>query len=119
MSWTPEQLTRVLNEAADIEPEVDTVLKRGAHKIKGDARSFAVGQNPRHASGFPYSIEYQKKAKLSYEIEPKDGAQGALGAILEFGGVHSGPQHNLKTAAEKEEPQVEKYLMQAVVKKLW
>lgn len=117
--WTPEQLSRELNEAANIKPNVDQVLRKGAHNIKTSASASASGYVGAHASGYPHSIEYKKSGDLEYLIEPQGKSQGEFGAILEHGGVHSPPHNDFGQALEAEEPNLQKHLEREVVKKLW
>ena len=96
------------------EKEIEKVIEKAAVNIKKDWRSNARATSGRHARLYPYSITYDKRGALEFEIGPNRVRQGKLAPILEDGSVNNPPHHNGKRAADKEEPKLIKYLEKIV-----
>lgn len=85
---------------------VQKAVEVTARKIKDDARKFA--SNIRFARSYPRSITYDIKYKLPFEVgavigPDKNGPQGALGNILEYGSVNNAPVKHLGPALDRNE----------------
>lgn len=122
MGWTPEQLARALNEAADIRPDVVAVIAKAAFNVKREWQANARGSSGAHAPAYPSSITYDIETGLGIgaEVGPDKGrAQGPLGNLLEYGSVNNPPHGDGKRAADSEEPRLEKHLLMAAARKLW
>lgn len=87
------------------------VVRKGALKIKNEARTLASGIA--HAPAYPFSISYDihgdgRFLAVEAEIGPdKDKRQGALGNILEYGTVKNAPLAHLGPALDREGPNFE------------
>ena len=86
------------------------VVSKGALNVKSDWRRRWHGIA--HAPRLPLSISYditESATEISAEIGPVDGPalQGFLGAIIEFGGIHSGPIPGGLPSLELEAPRFE------------
>lgn len=127
MSFTFD--TGELNElAADLRrapqvlgSDVRAILQKGALNVKNEARRFASGL--RHAPNYPSSITYDTyygAGGVMAEIGPDralgPSKQGFLGAILEYGGTHSGPNAHMGPALDREGPRFEEALADAAEK---
>lgn len=93
--------------AADVASEGEKVVSKGALNVKNDWKR--AWSSIKHAPHIPRSISYDISndgAEISAVIGPEDDpvTQGYLGAILEFGGIHSGPVPGGLPAAAAEEP---------------
>jgi len=75
-----------------VEPEVETVMKRGAQAIKDNLNAQAAAST--HFRGMAGSVTYDRKGFLGsvgYEIGPDKGRRGgALGVGFFFGGWRNG-----------------------------
>ena len=90
--------------------EAKKVVSKGALNIKSEWRRRWRGIA--HAPRLPLSISYDitdAADMISAEIGPVDGPalQGFLGAIIEFGGIHSGPIPGGLPSLELEAPRFE------------
>lgn len=99
------------------------IIQKGALNIKNEARRFASGL--RHAPHYPSSITYDTyygTGGVMAEIGPDralgPGKQGFLGAILEYGGTHSGPNAHMGPALDREGPRFEQALADAAEESL-
>lgn len=115
--YTLDELAADLQAAASrAEPDIDKVLKKAANNIKKDWRAAVRGDRRLHL--FPNSITYDKKGD-GWEIGPdRNLPQGKVGNIIEYGSVYHAPGNEGKTALDAEAPQLEDYIMAAVVKRL-
>ena len=83
------------------------VVSKGSLNIKSATRR--RWQGIAHAPRLPLSVSYditESAGYISSEIGPVDGPalQGFLGAIIEFGGIYSGPNPGLLPSLAEEEP---------------
>lgn len=87
---------------------VRPLVQKGALNIKQDAQRFASGIG--HAPHYPRSITYDTKVTatgVEAEIGPdKNGPQGALGNILEYGTSKNAPLAHLGPAFDREVPRL-------------
>jgi hypothetical protein len=116
-----DKLTRDLQKAISVAPAAArAVVQKGALNIKTDARNRVSGH--KHIPAYPYSITYDTKETLfgaTAEIGPdKDKRQGALGNIIEFGGIHSAPIPHMIPAGEAEQPRFEAAMEALALKSL-
>lgn len=93
--------------AAHVAEQGEKVVSRGSLNIKNDWKRAWSGIA--HAPRIPRSISYDitnDGATITGVTGPEDNAvtQGFLGAILEFGGIHSAPVPGGLPALEAEEP---------------
>jgi hypothetical protein len=88
--------------------------------IKEDARRFATGIS--YAPSYPRSIDFELIFRLqeaAAKIGPdKNGPQGALGNILEYGTVNNGPRKHLGPALDRKAPRLEERLARSAAD-LW
>lgn len=108
---------------ATLTKDARAILQKGALNIKNEARKFASGIA--HAPHYPSSITYDTRFtanSVEAEIGPDralgPGKQGFLGAILEYGGIHSGPMAHMGPALDREGPRFEKALADAAVESI-
>lgn len=92
--------------------EARAVTMRGAVNIKTDWRRNARQSAGRHAPGYPASIGFDIAAYgpdlfLATIGPDKDGPQGALGNLLEYGSVHNPPHNDGGRALAAELPRFE------------
>lgn len=94
------------------------IIQKGALNIKNDARRFATGL--RHAPAYPSSITYDTyytpggvRAEIGPDRALGPAKQGFLGAILEYGGIHSGPNAHMGPALDREGPRFEQAIADA------
>lgn len=91
--------------SAPITRNVQKAVEITARKIKDDARKFATGIN--YARNYPRSINYDiqyRPQQIIATIGPdKNGPQGALGNILEYGSVNNAPRKHLGPALDRNE----------------
>lgn len=96
------------------------VTSRGALNVKRHAARLISGNS--YAPYYPKSISYDTTVEdgvVTAEIGPdksRQGRQGALGNILEYGTVNNAPIPHLGPALDSEEPKYVEYLGQAVEK---
>lgn len=117
------ELAQVLGQAADgAAKDVRPVVQKGALNIKTDARRRASGLS--HAPRYPQSITYDSHetrtgawAEIGPDVE-KEGLQGYLGNVLEFGTTNNAPHPHIMPAAEREEPRFIKALEDVAVEGL-
>lgn len=93
-------------------PEVEAVVRRGAHNVKEGWRENARRTAGRHAKLYPNSITYDSElgrfGTISYVVGPdKTKPQGALGNLLEFGSSRNPPHHDGQRALDVEAPKYE------------
>lgn len=94
------------------------VTSRGALNVKRNAARLISGNS--YAPYYPKSISYDTTVKdgmVVAEIGPdksRQGRQGALGNILEYGTVNNAPIPHLGPALDSEEPKFVEYLGKAV-----
>jgi hypothetical protein len=112
-------LAAVLTDQKRIAPRAArTIVEVGARNVKDDARRLAAGIA--HAPLYPLSISYDiLNARLAGAVEAeigpdKDGPQGALGNILEYGTVNNAPLAHLGPALDREGPGFEKAIADMV-----
>jgi hypothetical protein len=91
----------------ELPPKAKKIVSKGALNVKADTRRRWRGIA--HAPRLPLSVSYdltESAGEVSAEIGPVDGPalQGFLGAIIEFGGIHSGPNPGLLPSLAAEEP---------------
>lgn len=108
---TPDTMAASLLAAAvAVAAESAAVVRKGAGKVKDEARKNALRSAPTRHAGAPYTIGYDvtvrrttTEAVIGYD---KDRPGGALGNLLEFGGGkdHSPPHRDLGRALDAEEP---------------
>lgn len=103
--------------SARVTRNVQKAVEVTARKVKDDARKFATGIN--YARNYPRSINYDIRYKLPFEVSAaigpdKNGPQGALGNILEYGSVNNAPVKHLGPALDKNEQDFVDGLMKAV-----
>ena len=119
---TPEQFTAFLaKQAAGIVDTVEPVVKKAAVNVKKDWRDGAKASAGRHASGYPFTINFDMTRTLTgveAEVAPDASGQGNLAPILEFGTVHNPPQGDGQRAADNEAKNLGKWIAQAI-KKSW
>lgn len=96
-------------------PKVAAVTGRGGLGIKRDWQRRWSGIA--HAQAIPQSIDYDthiRATEVRTEVGPNRSRgphlQGFLGAIIEYGGIHSGPVPGGVPAADAEEPRFERAL---------
>lgn len=105
------EVADLLVHAAGVAPvEARKVVAKGALNIKTDARRRVSGH--RHLPRYPAAITYDSHQTPTggwAEIGPeKDRPQGALGNVLEYGGVREAPLPHMRPAAEAELPRFER-----------
>lgn len=98
--------------AADVLPEVDKVVKKGAQNVKDDMVAETVGS---WFSAVGTSISYDRAyglGSVGYEVGPDKGrAGGALGVIAYFGGANGGGGTlDIDAPLRREEPRLTKAL---------
>lgn len=105
----------LLRAAVTAPVEVRQVLFRGALNIKKDWQRRWSGIA--HAPHIPRSIDYDiegsplaPEAQIGPNRELGPEAQGFLGAILEYGGIHNGPVPGGLPALDQELPRFERAL---------
>lgn len=103
--------------SARVTRNVQKSVEVTARHIKDDARKFATGIN--YARNYPRSINYDIKYKLPFEVSAvigpdKNGPQGALGNILEYGSVNNAPVKHLGPALDKNQQDFVDGLLKAV-----
>lgn len=106
--------------AANLLPEVQKVVKKGAVNIKKDWRRTWSGI--RHAPRIGLSIDfdtYVTPRAVGAVIGPQDRPrnQGFLGRIIEEGGIHNAPHPGGSPALDREAPKFEAALV-AVTRRL-
>jgi hypothetical protein len=116
-----DKLMQVIQHAREqILPDVKAVVSRGALNVKNAAK--AAAPDPHHAGLYKASITYTLTVEgdtVSAEIGPdKDKPQGALGNLLEFGGVKGGSKPHLVPSWDDEEKKLDPFVADAAVKLL-
>ena len=118
---TPEQFAALLAaNPAKVLGEIEPVVKKAAVNVKKSWRDAAKASSGQHASGYPFTIEFDavKRSGQSVEVEvaPKGEGQGNLAPILEFGTVNNAPTGDGAAAAEAEGKNFAKWLSKAIGK---
>ena len=122
MNFESPELRRLaadFDEAADIAPrEARKVVAKGALNIKAGARRRVSGHA--HLPGYPHAITYDSHETPGggyADVGPdKTKAQGALGNIIEFGGLREAPIPHMGPAADLEQPRFEKAMADLAVR---
>lgn len=91
--------------SAEVTRNAQKAVSVTAQKVRDEARKTITGLP--HAKHYPRSISYDMHYSLKQigaEVGPdKDGPQGALGNILEFGSVNNAPWPHLGPAMQRNE----------------
>lgn len=108
-------LSMALQGAAfGIQAKAAGVIKKGAVNIKADARRIISEARDVRTTipAYPYSIGFSMKSPTEADIGPSKtrGKQGALGNLLEYGGMFNAPIPHLQPALEREAPKVARHL---------
>ena len=97
-------------------PDVDAILKKGAHNIKEDLVAGVKGS--RHFKGMAGSISYDSEygvGSVAYAIGPdKSRRGGALGNIYYFGGSRGGGHGDLEGPLMREAPKTYEHINKLV-----
>jgi hypothetical protein len=115
-TWTPTEFAEHLASSGKrLHPQMTRVVNRGAMNIQADWRQRAARLNPPGSASAGYAKTIVKRrgkfTRGSYYIEVEAvGGQGLLGAILEYGGPHNAPQRSNVAAANKEAPELRKWM---------
>lgn len=100
--------------AFGIQAKAPGVIKKGAVNVKTEARRIiADARDPRTTiPAYPYSIGFSMPNPTTADIGPskRRGKQGALGNLLEYGGMYNAPIPHLQPALEREIPNVLRHL---------
>lgn len=111
MAYTPDEFAAVLLGAGGRAAKAtEKVVKRGAQNVKMGAQANVRRTAPVHNAGAAGAITYDDPSVgvvIASEIGYDKGRRGGpLGNLLEYGGGgdHSPPHHDLRLAAEAEEP---------------
>jgi len=88
------------------------VTMRGAVNIKKDWRKNARQSAGKHAPQYPFTVGFDFAAYgpdvfMAIIGPDKDGSQGALGNLLEYGSVHNPPHNDGGRALDAETPRFE------------
>lgn len=110
-----ELSTSLYGAALGIQAKAPAVIKKGAVNIKADARRTIEAARAVRTSipAYPYSIGFSMKSPTEADIGPSKtrGKQGALGNLLEYGGMFNAPIPHLQPALEREAPKVARHLL--------
>lgn len=110
------ELSRSLYGAAfGIQAKAPGVIKKGAVNIKADARRIIADARDSRTTipAYPYAIGFSMVSPTEADIGPskRRGRQGALGNLLEYGGMYNAPIPHLQPALEREAPNVARHLL--------
>lgn len=101
-------LARDLGRIAPVVRQVRDVVKKGGVNLKRDWTTNAVRTARKHGKHYPRTVSFDVMAlptAIAVEVGPdKDGIQGPLGNILEFGSVNNPPHWDGRNALRDEEP---------------
>ncbi len=115
-----DDLARDIEREARLMPdEAARIVKRGAVKVKADARRNASGHS--RAPRLAYSIGFDVEGDgLEAVIGPdKDSGSGPLATFYEYGSANDAPQPFLAPALDEEAPRFEKALRDAMLERWW
>ena len=116
-TMTPAQFAAECRSvAAAADRAVSAVVKRGANNVKTTARNTADSSNAGKAAAV-YHINFDMDGELAAEIG-YDKPAGSLGTMLEYGSAGNTPGNDLGMALEREAPNMDKFIADAV-ERLW